>query len=59
MGYQSVKFLQFDGKDNPKLHIAYFIETCTKSNTKGKLLIKKFCHVNTLFIEEIKNKKLK
>ena len=32
-GYQPPKFLQFDGKDNPKQHIAYFIETCENAGT--------------------------
>jgi len=27
-GYQLPKFNQFDGKGNPKQHIAHFIETC-------------------------------
>ncbi|KAK3017447.1 hypothetical protein RJ639_006235 [Escallonia herrerae] len=32
-GYQPPKFQQFDGKANPRQHIAHFIETC---NDAGK-----------------------
>ncbi|KAL0322477.1 UNVERIFIED_CONTAM: hypothetical protein Sangu_1867000 [Sesamum angustifolium] len=28
MGYQPPKFQQFDGKGNPKQHVAHFVETC-------------------------------
>ena len=41
-GYQPPKFLQFDGKGNPKQHIAQFIETCENAGTQGNLLVKKF-----------------
>ena len=34
-GYQPPKFLQFDGKGNPKQHIAYFIETYENAGTQG------------------------
>ncbi|KAM1474559.1 hypothetical protein ACFX2I_030556 [Malus domestica] len=27
MGYQPPKFMQFDGKGNPKQHIVHFVET--------------------------------
>ena len=41
-GYQPPKFLQFDGKSNPKQHIAYFVETCENARTQGSLLVKQF-----------------
>ena len=41
-GYQPLKFQQFDGKGNPKQHIAHFIETCNNAGTDGDLLTKKF-----------------
>ena len=43
-GYQPPKFLQFDGKGNPKQHIAYFVETCENAGTQGGLLVKQFVH---------------
>ena len=33
-GYQPSKFLQFDGKGNPKQHIAHFVETCENVGTQ-------------------------
>uniref|UniRef100_A0A7N2N597 RNA-directed DNA polymerase n=1 Tax=Quercus lobata TaxID=97700 RepID=A0A7N2N597_QUELO len=41
-GYQPPKFLQFDGKGNPKQHIAHFVETCENAGTQGGLFVKKF-----------------
>ncbi|KAL9237137.1 hypothetical protein vseg_011723 [Gypsophila vaccaria] len=41
-GYQPPKFQQFDGKGNPKQHIAHFIETCNNAGTNGDLLVKQF-----------------
>ena len=41
-GYQAPKFLQFDGKGNPKQHIANFVETCENAGTQGSLLVKQF-----------------
>ena len=41
-GYQPPKFLQFDGKGNPKQHIAHFVETCENAGTQGGLLVKQF-----------------
>ncbi|KAK4592997.1 hypothetical protein RGQ29_017223 [Quercus rubra] len=41
-GYQPPKFLQFDGKGNPKQHIAHFVETCENAGTQGSLLVKQF-----------------
>ncbi|KAA0060608.1 ty3-gypsy retrotransposon protein [Cucumis melo var. makuwa] len=41
-GYQPPKFQQFDGKGNPKQHVAYFIETCETVGTRGDLLVKQF-----------------
>jgi len=37
-GYQPPKFNQFDGKGNPKQHIAHFIETCSNAGTEGDRL---------------------
>ncbi|KAM1624626.1 hypothetical protein ACFX2K_022788 [Malus domestica] len=42
MGYQLPKFMQFDGKSNPKQHIAHFIKTCNNIGTKGDYLVKQF-----------------
>jgi len=41
-GYQPPKFNQFDGKGNPKKHIAHFIETCGNVGTEGDRLVKQF-----------------
>ena len=41
-GYQPPKFLQFDGKGNPKQHIAHFVKTCENTGTQGSLLVKQF-----------------
>ena len=41
-GYQPPKFLQFDGKGNPKQLIVHFVETCENAGTQGSLLVKKF-----------------
>ncbi|XP_012828827.1 PREDICTED: uncharacterized protein LOC105950052 [Erythranthe guttata] len=41
-GYQPPKLQQFDGKANPKQHIAHFIETCNNAGTNGDLLVKQF-----------------
>ena len=41
-GYQPPKFQQFDGKGNPKQHVAHFIETCETAGTRGDLLVKQF-----------------
>ena len=40
--YQPPEFQQFDGKGNPKQHIAHFVETCNNAGTKGDLLVKQF-----------------
>ncbi|KAL0322056.1 UNVERIFIED_CONTAM: hypothetical protein Scaly_2502000 [Sesamum calycinum] len=42
VGYQPPQFQQFDGKGNPKQHVAHFIETCNNSDTYGDHLVKKF-----------------
>ena len=42
IGYQPSKFQSFDGKGNPKQHVAYFIETCNNASTNGDLLIQQF-----------------
>ncbi|KAM0986319.1 hypothetical protein ACFX13_013756 [Malus domestica] len=41
-GYQPPKFMSFDGKGNPKQHVAHFIETCNNVGTEGDYLIKQF-----------------
>ncbi|KAA0059023.1 ty3-gypsy retrotransposon protein [Cucumis melo var. makuwa] len=41
-GYQPPKFQQFDGKGNPKQHVAHFIESCETAGTRGDLLVKQF-----------------
>ena len=41
-GYQPPKFQQFDGKGNPKQHVAHFIETCNNAGTDGDLMVKQF-----------------
>ncbi|KAL0391458.1 UNVERIFIED_CONTAM: hypothetical protein Slati_4530900 [Sesamum latifolium] len=40
--YQPPKLQQFDGKGNPKQHIAHFIETCNNAGTDSNLLVKQF-----------------
>ena len=41
-GYQSPKFLQFNGKGNPKQHVAHFVKTCEIARTQGGLFVKQF-----------------
>ncbi|KAM2504280.1 hypothetical protein PS1_038218 [Malus domestica] len=41
-GYQPPKFMQFDGKGNPKQHIAHFVETCNNAGTERDYLAKQF-----------------
>ncbi|KAG9458163.1 hypothetical protein H6P81_002671 [Aristolochia fimbriata] len=40
--YHPPKFQQFSGDDNPKQHVAHFIETCNNAGTDGDLLVKQF-----------------
>ncbi|KAK4707175.1 hypothetical protein R3W88_033314 [Solanum pinnatisectum] len=40
--YQPPKFQQFDGRGNPRQHIAHFVETCSSAGTHGDLLVKQF-----------------
>ncbi|KAA0064819.1 retrotransposon gag protein [Cucumis melo var. makuwa] len=42
LGYQPPKFQQFDGKGNPKQHIAYFVETCENAGSRGDQLVRQF-----------------
>ncbi|PIN21577.1 hypothetical protein CDL12_05717 [Handroanthus impetiginosus] len=42
IGYQPPKFQQFDGKGNPKQHVAHFIETCNDVEMYGDHLVKQF-----------------
>ncbi|KAL0340429.1 UNVERIFIED_CONTAM: hypothetical protein Sradi_4559700 [Sesamum radiatum] len=41
-GYQPPKFQQFDGKGNPKQHVAHFVETCNNAGIYGDHLVKQF-----------------
>ncbi|KAM2928418.1 hypothetical protein COP2_035668 [Malus domestica] len=41
-GYQPPKFMQLDGKGNPKQHVAHFVETCNNAGTEGDYLAKQF-----------------
>ncbi|KAM0981028.1 hypothetical protein TB2_013881 [Malus domestica] len=41
-GYQPPKFMQFDGKGNPKQHVAHFVETCNNAGKEGYYLAKQF-----------------
>ena len=36
-GYQPPKFQQFEGKGNPKKHVAYFVETCMETTLSSSL----------------------
>ncbi|KAL0286052.1 UNVERIFIED_CONTAM: hypothetical protein Sangu_2751300 [Sesamum angustifolium] len=40
MSYQPPKFQQFDGKEDPKQHVAHFVETCNNAGTYGDHLVK-------------------
>ena len=40
--YQPLKFQQFDGKGNPRQHVAHFMETCNNTGTYGDLIVKQF-----------------
>ncbi|KAA0055959.1 ty3-gypsy retrotransposon protein [Cucumis melo var. makuwa] len=42
LGYQPPKFQQFDGKGNPKQHIAHFVETCENAGSRGYQLVRQF-----------------
>ncbi|KAI5353101.1 hypothetical protein L3X38_005993 [Prunus dulcis] len=42
MSYQPPKFMQFDGKGNPKQHVAHFIEMCNSAGTNDDYLVKQF-----------------
>ncbi|KAM2721013.1 hypothetical protein EV2_042137 [Malus domestica] len=43
-GYPPPKFMQFDGKGNPKQHIAHFVETCNNTRMERDYLVKQFVH---------------
>ncbi|XP_075111836.1 uncharacterized protein LOC142181985 [Nicotiana tabacum] len=40
--YQPPKLHQFDGKGNPRQHIAHFVETCSNAGRHGELWVKQF-----------------
>ena len=40
IGYQPPKFQQFDEKDNPKQHIAHFVETGKNARSRGDQLVR-------------------
>ncbi|TYK08171.1 ty3-gypsy retrotransposon protein [Cucumis melo var. makuwa] len=42
LGYQPLKFQKFDGKGNPKQHIAHFVETCENAGSRGGQLVRQF-----------------
>ncbi|KAI5350325.1 hypothetical protein L3X38_003216 [Prunus dulcis] len=42
MGYEPPKVMQFDGKGNPKQHLAHFIEMCNSAGTNDDYLVKQF-----------------
>ena len=42
VGYQPPKFQPFDGKGNPKQHVAHFVETYNNTGMDGDLLVKQF-----------------
>jgi hypothetical protein len=42
LSYQPPKFQQFDGKGNPRQHVAHFVETCNNAGTNGDLMVKQF-----------------
>ena len=42
LGYQPPKFQQFEGKGNPKQHVAHFIKTCNNAGTEDDHLVKQF-----------------
>ncbi|GKU92218.1 hypothetical protein SLEP1_g5977 [Rubroshorea leprosula] len=41
-GYQPPKFQKFNGKGNPRQHVAHFVETCNNASTYGDLMVKQF-----------------
>ncbi|GKV49781.1 hypothetical protein SLEP1_g56513 [Rubroshorea leprosula] len=41
-GYQPPKFQKFNGKGNPRQHVAHFVETCNNAGTYGDLMVKQF-----------------
>ncbi|TYK21902.1 retrotransposon gag protein [Cucumis melo var. makuwa] len=42
LGYQPPNFQQFDGKGNPKQHIAHFVETCENAGSRADQLVMQF-----------------
>ena len=42
--YQLPNFQQFEGKGNPRQHVAHFVETCDNVGTYGDLMVKQFVH---------------
>jgi len=40
LSYQPPKFQQFDGKGNPRQHVAHFVETCNNARTNSDLMVK-------------------
>ncbi|KAA0032349.1 ty3-gypsy retrotransposon protein [Cucumis melo var. makuwa] len=45
LGYQRLKFQQFDGKGNPKQHIAHFVKTCENAGSKEDQLVRQFIRI--------------
>uniref|UniRef100_A0A9I9DR56 Glycoside hydrolase family 5 domain-containing protein n=1 Tax=Cucumis melo TaxID=3656 RepID=A0A9I9DR56_CUCME len=42
VGYQPLKFQQFDRKGNLNQHVAHFVETCKNTGSRGDQLVKQF-----------------
>jgi len=42
LSYHPPKFQQFDGKGNPRQHVAHFVETCNNAGTNDDLMVKQF-----------------
>ncbi|KAL7145363.1 hypothetical protein ABFS83_07G077700 [Erythranthe nasuta] len=55
MGYIPPKLQQFDGKGNPKQHVAHFVETCNDAGTYGDHLVKQFKEPVIDYINRWKN----
>ncbi|GKV14736.1 hypothetical protein SLEP1_g25561 [Rubroshorea leprosula] len=68
-GYQPPKFQKFNGKGNPRQHVAHFVETCNNVGTYGDLMVKQFvqsledaafeCTKRTVSLPELANTKQK
>ncbi|KAA0054464.1 retrotransposon protein putative ty3-gypsy sub-class [Cucumis melo var. makuwa] len=57
-GHQPSMFQSFDGKGNPKQHVAHFIETCETTGTRGDLLVNTRGFVGKTFHANSQGKRL-